>query len=89
MSQGPPNPIDPRVEMAHNRTGLASFRTELALDRTILAWLRTTLTIPGHYAMALEYRGGDVVRCPRAGRTWAAVHEMTNSLTRLCPQHPW
>jgi uncharacterized membrane protein YidH (DUF202 family) len=33
------------VDLARNRTGLATFRTQLALDRTTLAWIRTTLTM--------------------------------------------
>ena len=36
---------DPRVDLAHDRTGMAKFRTQLALDRTTLAWIRTTLTL--------------------------------------------
>ncbi len=43
MSQGPSNPVDPRVDLAQDRTGMATYRTELALDRTTLAWVRTTL----------------------------------------------
>ena len=42
--QGPPKPVDPRGNMARDRTSMASFRTQLALDRTTLAWIRTTLT---------------------------------------------
>jgi putative membrane protein len=45
MSKQEPNPGDPRVDLARNRTGLSTYRTELALDRTTLAWLRTTLTM--------------------------------------------
>jgi putative membrane protein len=45
MSQEAAAPRDPRVNMAHERTGLARFRTQLALDRTTLAWVRTTLTM--------------------------------------------
>jgi uncharacterized membrane protein YidH (DUF202 family) len=45
MSQGTPNPIDPRVNLARKRTRMARFRTTLALDRTTLAWVRTTLTM--------------------------------------------
>lgn len=45
MSQASPNPLDPRVDLARERTSLASFRTGLALDRTTLAWIRTTLTM--------------------------------------------
>jgi uncharacterized membrane protein YidH (DUF202 family) len=45
MAQDSPNPIDPRVNLARDRTGMASFRTQLALDRTTLAWVRTTLTM--------------------------------------------
>jgi putative membrane protein len=36
-----PSTLDP----AHDRTGLARFRTQLALDRTTLAWIRTALTM--------------------------------------------
>jgi putative membrane protein len=43
MSQGTSNPVDPRVDLAQDRTGMATYRTELALDRTTLAWVRTTL----------------------------------------------
>jgi putative membrane protein len=45
MSQETPNPPDPRVDLARDRTRLGSFRTKLALDRTTLAWVRTTLTM--------------------------------------------
>ncbi len=45
MSQETPNPADPRVDLARERTSLAGFRTQLALDRTTLAWIRTTLTM--------------------------------------------
>jgi len=45
MDQNSPNPIDPRVNLARDRTGMASYRTQLALDRTTLAWVRTTLTM--------------------------------------------
>ena len=47
MSEEPPNPVDPRVKLARDRTGMATFRTELALDRTMLAWVRTTLQVSG------------------------------------------
>ena len=40
-----PHPVDPRVKLARDRTGMATFRTELALDRTMLAWVRTTLAM--------------------------------------------
>ena len=40
-----PKPVDPRVDLARNRTSMAGFRTQLALDRTTLAWIRTTLTM--------------------------------------------
>ena len=33
------------LDLAHDRTGLAKFRTQLALDRTTLAWIRTALTM--------------------------------------------
>lgn len=45
MSEVTPDPVDPRVGLAKNRTSMASFRTSLALDRTTLAWLRTSLTM--------------------------------------------
>ena len=45
MSESSPNPVDPRVRLARDRTGMASFRTQLALDRTTLAWIRTALTM--------------------------------------------
>ena len=45
MSQQQPNTADPRVDLAHNRTGMAKFRTQLALDRTTLAWIRTAITM--------------------------------------------
>jgi putative membrane protein len=45
MSQETPNPGDPRVDLARDRTRLGSFRTKLALDRTTLAWIRTALTM--------------------------------------------
>ena len=41
----PPTPVDPRVDLARQRTGMASYRTQLALDRTTLAWVRTTLAM--------------------------------------------
>jgi putative membrane protein len=37
--------VDPRVELAKDRTSLAKLRTALALDRTMLAWIRTALTM--------------------------------------------
>jgi uncharacterized membrane protein YidH (DUF202 family) len=33
------------LDLAHDRTVMAKFRTQLALDRTTLAWIRTTLTM--------------------------------------------
>ena len=42
-----PEPADPRVNLARNRTTFASFRTQLALDRTTLAWIRTALSLAG------------------------------------------
>jgi uncharacterized membrane protein YidH (DUF202 family) len=45
MSGETPSPVDPRVNLARDRTGMATYRTELALDRTTLAWIRTTLTM--------------------------------------------
>jgi putative membrane protein len=43
MSEQTPNSVDPRVDLARQRTSMASYRTQLALDRTTLAWVRTTL----------------------------------------------
>jgi len=40
-----PNSVDPRVDLARNRTSMAGLRTQLALDRTTLAWIRITLTM--------------------------------------------
>lgn len=37
--------VDPRVDLARERTSMAKFRTQIALDRTTLAWIRTTLTM--------------------------------------------
>jgi uncharacterized membrane protein YidH (DUF202 family) len=45
MNEEAPNAVDPRVNLAHDRTVMATYRTELALDRTTLAWIRTTLTM--------------------------------------------
>src|SRR5262249_62038466 len=45
MGQGIPDPTDPRVNLARDRTSMANYRTQLALDRTTLAWIRTTLTM--------------------------------------------
>jgi putative membrane protein len=45
MSQEAPNPPDPRVDLARDRTRMGSYRTKLALDRTTLAWVRTALTM--------------------------------------------
>jgi putative membrane protein len=45
MSQEAPDPSDPRVDLARDRTRMGSFRTKLALDRTTLAWVRTALTM--------------------------------------------
>jgi len=45
MIEGTPETLDPRENMARDRTSMASFRTQLALDRTTLAWIRTTLTM--------------------------------------------
>jgi putative membrane protein len=39
------NAVDPRIDLARNRTRFAEFRTQLALDRTTLAWIRTTLSM--------------------------------------------
>ena len=40
-----PKSVDPRLDLARNRTSMAGLRTQLALDRTTLAWIRTTLTM--------------------------------------------
>jgi uncharacterized membrane protein YidH (DUF202 family) len=45
MIEETPNPTDPRVKLARDRTSMASYRTKLALDRTTLAWVRTALTM--------------------------------------------
>jgi uncharacterized membrane protein YidH (DUF202 family) len=45
MTEQKAEAVDPRVELAQDRTGMAKFRTQLALDRTALAWIRTTLTM--------------------------------------------
>ena len=45
MNQQSSSEADPRVDFAHDRTGMATFRTQLALDRTTLASIRTTLTM--------------------------------------------
>jgi putative membrane protein len=45
MSEQTPNCVDPRVDLARQRTSMASYRTQLALDRTTLAWVRTALTM--------------------------------------------
>jgi uncharacterized membrane protein YidH (DUF202 family) len=45
MSEDALNAVDPRVNLARDRTVMATYRTELALDRTTLAWIRTTLTM--------------------------------------------
>jgi putative membrane protein len=45
MSEQMSNPVDPRADLARQRTGMASYRTQLALDRTTLAWVRTALTM--------------------------------------------
>ena len=45
MNQQSSSEADPRVDFAHDRTGMAKFRTQLALDRTTLTWIRTTLTM--------------------------------------------
>jgi putative membrane protein len=45
MIEETPTPIDLRVNLARDRTSMASFRTQLALDRTTFAWIRTTLTM--------------------------------------------
>jgi putative membrane protein len=45
MSEPTPSPVDPRANLARQRTGMATYRTELALDRTTLAWVRTSLAM--------------------------------------------
>lgn len=45
MNQQSSSQVDPRVDFARDRTGMAKYRTQLALDRTTLAWIRTTLTM--------------------------------------------
>ncbi len=45
MSEQTEDSVDPRVNLARQRTGMATYRTELALDRTTLAWVRTTLAM--------------------------------------------
>jgi putative membrane protein len=45
MSEQAPNSVDPRVNLARQRTSMAIYRTELAVDRTTLAWVRTTLAM--------------------------------------------
>jgi putative membrane protein len=45
MPEETSNAVDPRIDLARNRTRLAEFRTQLALDRTTLAWIRTTLSM--------------------------------------------
>ena len=57
MRESNPNPVDPRVRLASDRTGMASFRTQLALDRTTLAWIRTALTMASFgFALAAFFR---------------------------------
>jgi putative membrane protein len=45
MTENSSHAVDPRVDLARDRTGMAGYRTQLALDRTTLAWIRTTLTM--------------------------------------------
>jgi putative membrane protein len=45
MSEETRHPVDPRVNLAHDRIDMAAYRTKLALDRTTLAWIRTTLAM--------------------------------------------
>jgi putative membrane protein len=45
MSEQTPNSVDPRLNLARQRTSMASYRTQLALDRTTLAWVRTALAM--------------------------------------------
>ena len=45
MSEQTSIPTDPGVDLARQRTSMASYRTQLALDRTTLAWVRTALSM--------------------------------------------
>jgi putative membrane protein len=45
MEDCPSPSVDPRVDLAEKRTGMASMRVRLALERTTLAWIRTALTM--------------------------------------------
>jgi uncharacterized membrane protein YidH (DUF202 family) len=45
MEQQIPKTGGASLDLARNRTSLATYRTQLALDRTTLAWIRTTLTM--------------------------------------------
>jgi putative membrane protein len=45
VSEESGTPVDARMAMARERTGMTSFRTKLAMDRTTLAWIRTALTM--------------------------------------------
>jgi putative membrane protein len=45
MGEPAPNSVDPRVDLARQRTSMASYRTQLALDPTTLASVRTALTM--------------------------------------------
>ena len=54
-------PVDPRVELAHDRTDMANFRTQLALDRTMLAWIRTALTMASFgFGMVAFFRSREI-----------------------------
>jgi putative membrane protein len=73
MSEQTPNSVDPRVNLARQRTGMASYRTQLALDRTTLAWVRTALTMASFgfgmvaffRSMLDQSRSSDAVRLHR------------------------
>jgi putative membrane protein len=45
MVEDAPRSVDSPLNMARDRTSMASFRTKLALDRTTLAWIRTALSM--------------------------------------------
>jgi Domain of unknown function (DUF202) len=66
MSQATPTPSDPRVNMAHERTGMARFRPQLALDRTTLAWVKTTLTMAS-FGIFRQVQPGAVLVVGRSG----------------------
>jgi inner membrane protein YidH len=73
MSEELSKPDDPRVPLAHNRTGLATYRTQLALDRTTLAWIRTTLTMASFgFGMVAFFRS---LREQSPGEETTRLHE--------------